>query len=49
MADCDKSAKTDKEKADCYSEVVKKDDGLHVMILFYDNLGARASRPRSRI
>ena len=27
MAKCDKSAKTDKEKADCYSEVVKKDDG----------------------
>nr|WP_320014268.1 hypothetical protein [uncultured Desulfobacter sp.] len=27
MADGDKSAKTDKERADCYSEVVKKDDG----------------------
>ena len=27
MAECDKSAETDKEKADCYSEVVKKDDG----------------------
>ena len=27
MTDCDKKSKTDKEKSECYSEVVKEDDG----------------------
>lgn len=27
MTDCDKNSETDKEKDECYSEVVKKDDG----------------------
>ena len=27
MAECDRNSKTDKEKSDCYSEVVKKDEG----------------------
>lgn len=27
MSDCDKKSKTDKEKNECYSKVVKDDDG----------------------
>jgi hypothetical protein len=27
MSECDTNAKTDKEKSECYSKVIKEDDG----------------------